>query len=252
MQRCLVAGLLSLTLVSLGATADNAPAAPAPDYTFTSNVTLASEYIYRGIAQSDNHPAVQGGFDFAHKSGFYVGTWASSISWLNDEGAGSFPMEWDFYGGYKGTIVDDLGFDVGGLEYYYPGTRNAGFVNPDTFELYGGLNYKWASFKYSRSSGNLFGAANSHGSNYFDLTLSPDLGEGWGAVAHVGRQTVAHFSLANYDDWKLGVTKDVGFGSVGLTYTGTNAKGNVGQPYYNAYGNDLGRGRVVLSFTKTM
>jgi uncharacterized protein (TIGR02001 family) len=252
-KRTFVPGLICCALLSVSVIAeDAAPAAPKPDYTFTGNVTLASEYIYRGIAQSDNHPAIQGGFDFAHTNGLYLGTWASSISWLNDENAGSFPMEWDLYGGYKGTITGDLGFDVGGLEYYYPGTLHPGVTSPNTFELYGVLTYKFASLKYSRSTGNLFGVMNSHGSGYVDLSLSPDLGDGWGVVAHAGRQTVTHFSQASYEDWKIGITKDVGFGSIGLTYRGTNAKGDAGEPYNNAYGKDLGKGRVVVSFTKTM
>jgi len=60
-----------------------APATPAtPEHTLTANVGLYSEYIFRGIAQTGGKPAVQGGFDYAHSSGFYAGTWASNISWL--------------------------------------------------------------------------------------------------------------------------------------------------------------------------
>ncbi|MBV8658535.1 MAG: hypothetical protein JO142_11985, partial [Burkholderiales bacterium] len=173
MQRssALVIGLISSFLLCATAQADTAPAAPTPDYTFTGNVSLTSDYIFRGITQTNNHPAIQGGFDFAHKSGFYLGTWGSSISWLSDAGAGSLPMEWDIYGGYKGNIVDDVGFDVGVLEYYYPGTRNAGVTNPDTTEIYGALSYKFASFKYSYATSDLFGftsqnGSNTHGSGY--------------------------------------------------------------------------------------
>jgi len=258
-RRFALVGLISSTLMCV-AQADNAPAAPAapaPEYTFTGNVSLTSDYIFRGITQTNNHPAIQGGFDFAHKSGFYLGTWGSSISWLSDANAGSLPMEWDIYGGYKGNITDDIGFDVGVLEYYYPGTRNAGVTNPDTTEIYGAVSYKFASLKYSYATSDLFGftsstGGNTHGSGYVDLTVSPDLGDGWGLVAHAGHQDVAHRSSASYDDWKLGVTKDVGVGSLALTYTDTNAKGKVGQDYYNAYGKNIGRARAVISFTKTM
>ena len=60
------------------------PAKPEPDWTFTSNIGLYSQYVFRGISQTDEKPAVQGGFDLGHKSGFYVGTWASNISWISD------------------------------------------------------------------------------------------------------------------------------------------------------------------------
>src|SRR5829696_3345373 len=58
--------------------------APEPDWTFSGNVGLYSQYVFRGISQTNEKPALQGGFDLAHKSGFYLGTWASNISWLSD------------------------------------------------------------------------------------------------------------------------------------------------------------------------
>ena len=79
-----------------------APAKVEPEYTLTGNVGLFSQYVFRGISQTDEDPAVQGGIDFAHKSGIYLGTWASNVSWLSDGNPDvSASMEWDFYGGYK-------------------------------------------------------------------------------------------------------------------------------------------------------
>jgi len=81
-----------------------APAAapPTPDWSVTANVLLGSEYIFRGISQTGGKPTVQGGFDVAHSGGFYAGTWASNISWLEDFGAyNRSSLEWDFYGGFK-------------------------------------------------------------------------------------------------------------------------------------------------------
>ena len=66
-----------------------APAAPEPDFTFTGNVGLFSQYVFRGISQTNEKPAVQGGFDVSHKSGFYVGTWNSNVSWICDGSAGA-------------------------------------------------------------------------------------------------------------------------------------------------------------------
>ena len=101
------------------------PAKPEPDWTFTSNIGLYSQYVFRGITQTDEKPAVQGGFDLGHKSGFYVGTWASNVSWISDlvppPSSLSASMEWDFYGGYKGSLPADFGYDLGVLYYWYPG-----------------------------------------------------------------------------------------------------------------------------------
>src|SRR5882762_1613849 len=90
--------------------------APVPEHTLTANVGVFSEYIFRGLAQTTGKPAVQGGFDYAHASGFYLGTWGSNISWLEDFGAYSrSSLEWDFYGGYKANFPgsDDWNYDVG-------------------------------------------------------------------------------------------------------------------------------------------
>lgn len=226
-------------------------------HTFTGNFSLVSEYRYRGISQTNAKPAVQGGFDYAHASGLYVGTWASNVSWLSDGGAGtvSNSLEWDFYGGYKGT-VGDFGYDVGLLQYYYPGTYPAGFTSPNTLEAYVAGSWKMLTLKYSHSIGNLFGAVDSKGSGYLDLTGNFDLGDGYALVAHVGHQSIpagGGFSRGDrsYSDWKVGVTKDFAGVTWGLSYIDTTAKGDAGQFYRNAFNKDLGKGNVLLSVSKT-
>ena len=81
-----VAALYSISLVAINAAAQTAPAAPAatPEHTFTPKVSLFSEYEYRGISQTSEKPAVQFNLDYAHSSGFYLGTFVSNISWLKD------------------------------------------------------------------------------------------------------------------------------------------------------------------------
>lgn len=259
--------------------ADAPAAAPASPHTFTGNVTLASEYIYRGIAQTRGKPAIQGGFDYAHASGFYAGVWGSSISWINDGVAGaSANVEIDVYGGYKGSITDDLGYDVGVLTYNYPGTGktlNGTILDQNTTELYAALTWKWLTVKYSHSTTALFGWAKTGttltkttGSGYLEANAAYDLGEGWGVNGHLGHQKVNGYNDASYSDYKLGVTKDLGFGTVGLAYSGTNAKDScsaivaaAGTDSTNPYcfskqagamdTYSAGKGRALLTFTKT-
>ena len=262
MRKTLIAAALVSSFAALPAIAADEPAAPAAS-PFTGNFTLATEYIYRGIAQSSRKPAIQGGFDYAHSSGLYVGLWGSNISWLEDTGAArTSSLELDVYGGWKGEIAKDLTLDVGVLTYNYPAKLNPGIANPDTTELYGALTWQWLTAKYSHTTGNLFGwvnpltNANSHGSGYFDLTGTWDLGDGWGLSAHVGHQKVKNYSDASYTDYKVGVTKDVGVGVVGVNYWTTNAKGNssggASNPYYNATADqDWGKGRLLVTFGKT-
>lgn len=246
-----VTGALSAPLLAV--------AADSP-HSFTGNVTLASEYLYRGIAQTNRDPALQGGFDYAHSSGFYAGVWGSNISWLSDMGGISSSVEIDVYGGYKGSFANDFSYDVGVLTYNYPGSYPGdGYVKPDTTELYGAIGWKWLSFKYSHTvSSHIFGFTGSNGektrgSAYYELNASYDLGDGWGVLGHLGHQKIRHNGDASYTDWKLGVTKDLGVGVIGLSYIDTDAKacGDAVPVYCNAFNKDLGKGRAHLSFTKT-
>ena len=247
-----VAGALASPLLAVAA-----DAAPTPEHSFTGNFTLASEYIYRGIGQTNRKPALQGGFDYAHSSGLYAGIWGSNVSWLSDLGGISSSVEIDVYGGFKGTFADDFSYDLGVLTYNYPGSYPSGFVDADTTEVYVGLGWKWLSAKYSHAtSSHIFGWTGTHGektrgSGYLELNATFDLGDGWGLTGHLGRQKIKHNSDASYTDWKIGVTKDVGFGVVGLAYVGTDAKGDAGEPYRNPFNKDLGKDRLLLTFGKT-
>ncbi len=249
MFRTSFAALALLTLATT-AQASDAPA-PASDLSLTANLTLASQYRYRGLMQSNNQPAIQGGFDLAHASGFYLGNWNSSISWLNDSNSAvSAPVEMDFYGGYKGNLADGVPLDLGVLQYYYPGDYPSGYTSPDTTELYAGIGYGPLFFKYSVALTNLFGFANSKYSQYVDASANIDTSV-WGLTlnGHVGRQFVRNVDNASYTDWKLGLTKDFGQGlSVSLAYLDTNADRAV---YTNTRGRDMGRATGLLSVTKT-
>ena len=257
MKSILAALAVTLTASALPALADEAPAAPADPLSF--NVSLTSDYRYRGISQTRLKPALQGGIDYAFDSGFYIGTWGSSISWLSDGNPSvNASLELDIYGGYKNSFSEDWSYDVGILTYNYPGSYPRGYVKPDTTEIYGQLGFKWLTAKYSYVvSNHIFGfttpsGGKTDGSGYFDLTATYDLGDGLGITGHGGHQSIKGFSQASYTDWKIGVTKDFGIGTAGLYYLSTDAKGGVGQPYRNAFNRDLGQSRVLLTFTKTL
>ena len=84
----------------------------------TGNLGLTSDYRFRGVSQSQNAPAVQGGVDYAHSSGFYIGNWNSSVSsQVYTAGAG---LESDLYAGYKKEIFKGITVDIGTYNYFYP------------------------------------------------------------------------------------------------------------------------------------
>ena len=279
--------LIALALVgafSVPAFAEEAPAAaPAAEApALTGNMSLVSSYRFRGIDQTFGKPALQGGFDYSHSSGFYVGNWNSNVS----SGAG-YPegnLEMDFYGGYK-MAIGDFGIDVGGLYYYYPGTDSkplsgTNSKNPgrstsgkvDNGEIYVGLSWKFLSLKYSYAVTDYFALPDSKGTSYLDLSSSYDLGEGWGINGHVGHLYAKDYRYGatagsdkiDYTDWKVGVTKDLSGWVLGASYVGTNAKGDCGTAEFYCFTNslnasgttgskskDAGRGIAVLSVSKT-
>ena len=199
--------------------------APEPDYTLAYNVGVVTDYRFRGLSQTNFKPAIQGGVDFSHKSGLYLGAWASNVSWVKDfNGASKGSYEIDLYGGYKGAITKDVGFDVGLITYQYPGnnsgaagTPGAGaFSNASTNEWYAGVTYSVATLKYSRSFGDFLGNLKSSGSQYLDLSATFDLGNGFALTPHVGRQTIPNQTgnLGNYTDYSVTLAKDFGNGLV--------------------------------------
>ena len=237
-------------------------AIPASVYTFTSNVTLISDYLYRGISQTGQKPALQGGFDFASAGGIYAGVWASNISWLSDAGvAENASLEIDTYVGFKSTFATDFSYDVGYLRYNYPGTYAAGTTKADTDEIYGLIGYRWVTAKYSHSLGKTFGMPDAKGTSYIDVSASfPIADTGITLGAHIGKQTYkgsaadafeAAGANATYTDYKLSVSKDFSGFILGLAYSDTNAKGGPGQFYTNLQGKNLGSGTTVVSLSRS-
>lgn len=249
-------------LAALGLIASSAAfsqtAAPAPDYTLGFNVGAVSDYRFRGIEQTAGLPSLQGGVDFAHKSGVYVGAWAASgLRWIKDfNQATQGDYEVDLYGGYKGEIMPGLGYDVGVITYQYPGNNSGAIGTPgagsfskaDTTEGYIGVTYGIATLKYNQSFGDFLGNLNSNGSRYWDLSAAFDLGNGYTLTPHVGYQTIPNQSLgskvgdaANYMDYALTLAKDFGNGWSGsLAAIGTDAKENGANAFYRtgaAFGN---------------
>ena len=215
----------------------------------TGNMSLVSDYRFRGLTQTFEEPALQGGFDYAHSSGIYLGNWNSAIS---DTFFAGSPLEMDFYGGYKGA-AGPLGYDVGVLYYYYPGSNLAGVGTIDNLEVYAGVSWKFLSLKYFHAVSDFFGAPNTDGSNYIDLTANFDLGQGWGVNGHVGHQKVKNASALDYTDYKIGITKDVSGWVFGASFIDTDADSAV-YTFTNASSStttNVGDSTLVLSVSKT-
>ena len=209
------------------------------------NLSLVSDYRFRGITQTFEEPAIQGGFDYAHPSGLYIGNWNSSIA---DSFFGGSPLEMDFYAGYKPTF-GDITLDLGILYYYYPGSDAPGIGRIDNTELYAGAAWKWLSAKYFHAVSDFFGAPDTKNSNYIDLTASYAFGAGWGVVGHLGHQKIKNNSAADYTDYKVGLTKDLSGWVLGVAYVDNDAEGTIVSGGGKSM--DVGDSTLVFSVTKT-
>jgi uncharacterized protein (TIGR02001 family) len=246
-----LAVLSTLALPSFASAAEEAAEttakAPESAWSLTSNVGFVSDYYARGVSQSWHKPAVQGGIDVAHSSGFYAGAWGSSVT------PNTFPdatVELDAYAGYNGSIpaVDGLGYSVGAIGYFYPGGSWSKYTyntapgvkqTPqggrwDTYEANFGLSYKWLSAKASVTLGDWYGAekktgwdGGTSGTTYLELNAAYPLP--WydlTLVGHIGHLNVAgelnktytsssgqqpsatnESGNPDYTDYKLGLSK---------------------------------------------
>lgn len=245
--------LLAIAVIAPAQAAESSDAtnsATASPLHFTGNLGVVSQYVFRGTTQTNEKPALQGGFDLTHDNGLYAGLWMSNVSWISDANpAASASLEADLYAGWKPALADWINADLGVLHYAYPGSYPAGATKPDTTEFYAGLDAKWIAFKYSYSIGDTFGNAGTSGSSYADLSLTHELLAGITGVAHIGRQryTGANASTLSYTDWKLGLSRDFSGYVLGLAYTDTNAQA----AGYTVEGKNIGRSQLVLSLNKT-
>ena len=217
-----------------------------PEHEFTFNAAAVSDYRYRGISQSRLQPALQGGADYTNNpSGWYLGTWLSTIKWTKDAGGGG-NVEIDLYGGKRGQLTKDVSTDVGILSYLYP--SNGLMPRAETTELYAQLGYGPAYVKYSLALTNLFGFDNSKRSGYVDIGANIDVGNGFTVNLHAGHQSVKNNPDSAYTDWKLGVTKDFGAASVALAVIGADNNTYIG-PLPD--GKNLAKSALQLMVSKT-
>jgi uncharacterized protein (TIGR02001 family) len=266
-----------LTLSVAAALATPALAAAADPSPVTGNMTIASDYRFRGISQTYNGPAIQGGIDYAHPSGVYLGNWNSNVSSVLFSGGSAIEM--DFYAGWKKSF-GDIGIDIGTIYYYYPNAEfnantgsTAGNAKFDNWEIYVGASWKWISAKFFYALSDYFGLANeqadggywvnkddgtplggrgsSDGAWYLDLTATVPVTKELSVVAHYGMLDVKNYSELEYKDWKLGVTYDLNGWLLGAAYVDTDAK----KEWYYTFGSkgnkEIGKQTVVFSVTKT-
>ncbi len=249
--------VLAAALAAAAALPGLAGAQGSSPHAVSGNLGIFSDYRFRGISQTFEQPAIQGGIDYSHASGFYLGNWNSNVSGL------SFPdgsIEMDFYGGYK-FPAGPVTLDVGLLQYYYPDVK-LGTEKADTLEAYVGVSWKFVTVKYSITTGDYFGAnvnsnasctgADSKGSGYLDVSASYEIMPKLTLVGHIGSQTIKDCDPLEYSDWKIGLNYDLNGWILGAAYVDTDAT----EALYTLTGangkvKEIGKGTAVLSVSKS-
>lgn len=162
----------------------------------SANIGATSNYLWRGVTQTNDDAAVQGGVDYAHDSGFYLGTWASNVTG---------GQELDLYGGFGGEF-SEVGYDIGLIQYIYPN-----FSNSDFTEAYGSLSYGpvTAGLAYTVSGENNGGAFDD-GDLYYYVSASTDLGDGWGLGGTIGHYDFDNAGAGDYSHGQVDVSKSAG------------------------------------------
>jgi uncharacterized protein (TIGR02001 family) len=260
MKQLLLASALAAAFTTSVAQAQTP--APTPEHTVTGNMTIGTDYRFRGISQTFGEgfftvgPTIQGGIDYSHSSGLYLGNWNSNVS--GNQFPNGSSIEMDFYGGWKGTF-GDFGVDVGTIYYAYPGgtkllgvdpAGNTNFTSVNNWEAYVGGSWKWFSAKYFYSFTDYFGYSedvvaglcnpnrsclnsigqsnlgrngNTKGTQYlmgaFNMEVMPKLT----LTATAGYTWVKHYNDLSYFDYKVGLTYDLAGWLLGASIIGTDA-----------------------------
>jgi len=213
---------------------------------FSGNVTLTTDYLFRGISQTDGGPAIQGGFDFEHSSGFYAGIWGSNLDFGDDA-----DIEIDYYAGFAGQFNDKFGYDVSLIYYSYPSSDAADALNYSFGEAYGALSYDFGVVSTTvglNYSNDYFGASGN--ATYLFIGLGVPLPNDFALDFGFGGQSIDDnltFGTPNYNVWNAGVSKSAGGFDFLLNYSSTDL--NKDECFG---GSDLCSDTVVFSVSKSM
>lgn len=237
-------------VLSLSALSAAVLLASAPSYAeLTANASVTNNYIWRGLTQSINEAAIQGGVDYASESGFYAGTWTSNVAYDSDD---AYSYEHDMYFGFAGE-ASGVSYDVGYLYYNYD--ENAGF---DFAEVYGSIGignfgaslYLLSYAEPDEAAGQDFGFAEA---TYTSLNYTIPLASGAEVGLHMGFHE-GDFAYAfngvtdDYYDYNISLAKDGFTFMISGTSLGSDDDGDGIEDYASMPARDNDEIKFVVSY----
>lgn len=184
----------------------------------TANIGVTSNYVFRGETQTDDGAAVQGGVDFSHQSGFYLGAWASNVDF---PAANADGFEIDLYGGFKFNVNKEMAFDIGYITYQYTDSNLR-----DVSELYFGFIFNDFSVTYFDADVD----RTNNDYNYLDFKFTPTLPHEVQLLLHYGYKD--NEGTKNVHDASIGISKDFGFFEGSATFTSIDGAGNDDEKFF--------------------
>ena len=209
-QSLLLAGLISAAPMA------NAGVDLGSGWEGSANVGFVTDYSYRGISQTDTGPAVQGGFDLSHSSGFYAGIWGSNLDFGDDA-----DLEVDYYAGFSGEFSNKLGYDAGFIYYNYPKSSAARAGDYDFWEIYGSLSYDFGPASVTGGinwADDFFGGTGN--ATYYYGEVGIPLPAGFSVTLHAGQQDIDNGT--DYAEYSIGLAKSLKGFDFSLTYKDTD------------------------------
>ena len=206
------------------------------------NVALSTDYIFRGITQTNNDPAISGGFDYSLDNGFYAGIWASNVNFdtNGEEGTSRTTTEIDVYGGWAGEISEGVELDLGYIYFVYPG--DSGALNYSEFTA--GISFGDLGFGLVYSP-DYFGSDSD--AIVFNVDYSVGVAKNLSLDLHTGYTVTDEEDVIgagvgdDYLDWSIGLSTSAAGVDLSLTYTDTDISESL----------DLGEDRIVFSIGKS-
>lgn len=220
---------------------------------FSATAAITSDYVFRGLSQTDEDPAVQVSFDYKHPVGFFAGVWGSNV----DESISEGNVELDLYAGFKREVAENLTFDLSVIYYWYPGDGRE--PEKDYVEGHAGLSYAFAKVPLEPNLGLGFNySPDFYGEDgdayYVSGTLRLSLPYQFGLGFELGYQIVEGDKTTgnglgldgedgyDYVFWRIGLSKEVlGFG-LDLSYYDTNE---------SEYFGKIGEDRIVFTISRS-
>lgn len=177
---------------------------------FSADVAFTSNYVFRGISESGEEAAIQGGMYASHESGIYAGIWGASVS-----GYTGAVMEFDYNLGWSGD-VGPVGLDLGVTQYTYPGQSNP---DSDTTEFYVGVSKDFGMFSAGLSYAYSDDFYNAGDNDYWMVSAEVPVGD-FTISGHYG--DTERDDGTDYEDWSLGVSTELGGFGFAVTFTDTD------------------------------